>query len=112
MARFPGYCDFEIDGNLGLTAAMAEMLLQSQTGEIELLPALPKMWSSGTVKGLRARGGFEIDLAWTDGKLVSAVVRSISGTNPAVRYGSRTARLSLKLGESARLTDALAEVTR
>jgi alpha-L-fucosidase 2 len=112
MARFPGYCDFEIDGNLGLTAAVAEMLLQSQTGEIEFLPALPKTWSSGTAKGLRARGGFEIDLAWTDGKLVSAVVRSTGGTNPAVRYGDKTAGLSLKLGESVRLNGALAEVTR
>jgi len=84
------------------------MLVQSQAGEIELLPALPAAWPTGSITGLRARGGYEVGVAWQDGKLVSATVKNVSGDgNIPVRYGNRVVQLHLQPGEAKTLAAEL-----
>jgi len=99
---FDAHPPFQIDGNFGATSGITEMLLQSGQGEIELLPALPQSWPNGRVKGLRARGGFEIGLEWTDGQLVSSTIRSLREHAVTLRYAGVTRELSLGPGQTFR----------
>ena len=101
------YSVFQIDGNFGYVAGICEMLLQSHDGEIQLLPALPKAWPDGKVTGLRARGGFEVDITWKGGRLTEAIIRSESGTNATIRYGEKVVSRMLKPGQQIFLNQIL-----
>jgi len=110
---FCAHPPFQIDGNFGATAGIAEMLMQShrRTSDgdyvVDLLPALPKSWPVGRVTGLRARGGCEVDLTWREGRLIEAVITSLSDEEVNVRYGDLMAVHSLRPGERVHLDGSL-----
>jgi alpha-L-fucosidase 2 len=113
---------FQIDGNFGGTSAIDEMLLQSSERYskasapdedfyvIDLLPALPSAWPSGSIHGLRARGGFAVDIDWKDGALLFAVIHGVAGTEAKVRYGAATKEIHLQPGQSVRVTASKGEL--
>ncbi len=95
---------FQIDGNFGATAGIAEMLLQSQNDEIHLLPALPSVWPSGSIQGLKARGGWIIDMTWKEGVPSQVTVHSLHGGKTRVRYGEKAVEIDLKPGARKNLS--------
>jgi alpha-L-fucosidase 2 len=100
---FDAHPPFQIDGNFGGANGILEMLLQCIDGEIELLPALPRAWATGSVRGVRARGGFELDIRWRDGLLQEAVLRGTPGGVAQVRYREVVRRVRVSKGGSVKL---------
>lgn len=102
---FDSHPPFQIDGNFGGTAGIAEMLLQSHNDVIQLLPALPSAWPDGHVSGLCARGGFELDLEWIDGMLVEARIYSSKEGTATIRYNNQEIKIELKANEEFLIED-------
>jgi alpha-L-fucosidase 2 len=104
---FDTHPPFQIDGNFGGTSGIAEMLLQSHNGIIHLLPALPEAWSMGYVKGLKARGNFEVDIYWDKGELQEVMIKSLSGGLARIMYDKKVREISTEKGEIYRLNGNL-----
>jgi alpha-L-fucosidase 2 len=107
------YTTPQVDGMFGTCAGIAEMLLQSHAGEIHLLPALPKAWPRGRVTGLRARGGFQLDVQWSDSKLTDVSIHAGAAGPCKIRYGSKHVVIETRRGESYNLgADSFSQLRR
>ncbi|RAJ00254.1 alpha-L-fucosidase 2 [Chitinophaga skermanii] len=104
---FDNHPPFQIDGNFGGTAGIAEALLQSHTGNINLLPALPPSWENGSITGLKARGGFEVSIYWKNGQLEKTIIKNIAGNKGSVQYQGKVVPVSIAKGESITLNSQL-----
>jgi alpha-L-fucosidase 2 len=102
---FDSHPPFQIDGNFGGAAGILEMLVQSWGGEVHLLPALPKAWSTGSVRGLRVRGGVEVDLDWADGRLQRLALKGPPRVQLKLRHGQATQTVRLDAAGRARLRE-------
>lgn len=101
---FDNHPPFQIDGNFGGTAAIAEMLVQSTAERIVLLPALPKVWPEGRITGLCVKGGASLDIAWSQGELTFCTVRAVKDLQTSVVYKGRKEKIHVKAGETLKLT--------
>nr|MQY77839.1 hypothetical protein [Bacteroidota bacterium] len=104
---FDNHPPFQIDGNFGGTAGIAEMLLQSHGGEVSLLPALPKAWSDGSVKGICARDGFVLDIFWQNGNMSKVKIFSNLGNPCNIRYRDKTVQFETQKGKTYSLNGNL-----
>ena len=109
---FCNHPPFQLDGNFGITAAIAEMLIQSQTDKIQLLPALPEAWKNGEVKGLCARGGFVVDMKWEEGKLVRVKVFSKAGGACKLQNSNHDIKIKTQAGKSYVFDNELKEILK
>jgi alpha-L-fucosidase 2 len=104
---FDNHPPFQIDGNFGGTAGIAEMLIQSHAGYVELLPALPEAWKTGKVSGLMARGGFQVDMAWKEGELTAVSVVSRLGNILVLKHGDQEMSYKTSPGQELEFDSAL-----
>jgi alpha-L-fucosidase 2 len=107
---FDTHPPFQIDGNFGGTAGIAEMLLQSHNGVVRILPALPTAWSKGSIKGLKARGNFEVDIAWEDGLVKTISISSLSGAPLKLAYQDQQLEIDTQPGEVLKFDGQLMKI--